>query len=148
MIDETRYIPMYSREAPPRRVPLPGEMLAERKAKFASILKYVSARQGWLTSVPGEREVEMQCLPGSTLPDELRAGAEYMLGGETVRLPKYKVVADGETTRILPHAVVEKLVRGPSGELVPLTEGSSRPIAETRTHAGICRVERYVFTIP
>lgn len=147
MRDETRYIPMYARPTPPRRVPLPGEILAERKAKFLSLLKYVSARQGWLTSVSGEREVTMQCLPGSTLPDELARGAEYLLGDETVRLPKYKVVADGETTRILPHAIVEKLVLGPGG-LVPLTEGSTAPIAEIRTHAGICVVERYSFNIP
>ena len=148
MRDETNYIPMYSREAPPRRVPFPSEVLRDRKAKFASLLKYVTARQGWLTSVPGERDVAMECLPESSLPDELRAGAEYMLGDETVRLPKYKVEADGETTRILPHAIVEKLVRGTGGELVPLTPGSTAAIAETRTHAGICRVERFGFNLP
>jgi hypothetical protein len=33
-------------------------------------------------------------------------------------------------------------------ELEPLTEGSTRPIAETRAHAGICQVRRYAFGMP
>jgi hypothetical protein len=34
------------------------------------------------------------------------------------------------------------------GELEPLTAGSTRPVAETRMHAGIVRVERYGFDMP
>jgi len=136
MIDETRYIPMYSREAPPRRVPLPGEVLADRKAKFASLLKYVAARQGWLSSVPGDVEVTLECLPGSSLPDELRAGAEY------------KVESDGETTRILPHAITTQIVSNPDGTLGPLTEGSSSRPVLTITHAGIVRVLKFRFKMP
>jgi len=147
MIDETRYIPQYSREVAGRK-PFRHEVIELRKAKFASILKYVTARQGWLTSVPGERGVEMQCLPGSPLPDELRAGAEYMLGGETVRLPKYKVESDGETTRILPHAITTQIVSNPDGTLGPLTEGSSSRPVLTITHAGIVRVLKFRFKMP
>jgi len=29
--------------------------------------------------------------------------------------------------------------------MVPLTEGSTMPVAEVRTHAGIVKVERWVF---
>jgi hypothetical protein len=32
--------------------------------------------------------------------------------------------------------------------MVPLTEGSTMPITEIRTHAGIVRVERYAFDLP
>jgi hypothetical protein len=45
-------------------------------------------RVGWLTSVPGAVEIEMQCLPGSALPQELCARG-------------YDLVDDGETERIL-----------------------------------------------
>jgi len=145
MRDETRYVPMYSREVAGRK-PFRSEVIADRKAKFASVLKYVTARQGWLTSVPGEVDVEMQCLPGSTLPDELRAGAEYMLGNETVRLPKYKLEPIGETQRILPHAIEEKLTAGRDG-MESVTEGSTRPVVTIR-HAGIVRVLRYKFDLP
>jgi hypothetical protein len=32
--------------------------------------------------------------------------------------------------------------------MVPLTEGSTMPIAEIRSHAGIVRVRRYSFDMP
>jgi hypothetical protein len=142
--DETRYIPQYSRAVAGRK-PFRSEVIADRKERFAALNKYVTARHGWLTSVPGERDVTMECLPESTLPDELRAGAEFMLGDEKVRLPPYKVIADGEGQRILPHAIVQHFVAGADGEMVPLTAGSTRPVASTVTHAGICKVTRYAF---
>jgi len=37
------------------------------------------------------------------------------------------------------------VLRAADGTMVTLTEGSTRPIAEIRTHAGIVRVERYRF---
>jgi len=114
--------------------PRPGEALADRKEKFAALLAFVGKRNGWLTSVAGAVEVEMQCLPGSTLPDELRA-----LG--------YDLREDGEGERILPHGIVERFARGPGGELVPITAESTRPVAETRTHAGIVTVRRFAFSL-
>jgi hypothetical protein len=33
------------------------------------------------------------------------------------------------------------------GTVVPLTEGSTRPVAESRSHAGICKVKRYAFDL-
>jgi hypothetical protein len=66
------------------------------------------------------------------LPDDLRA-----LGYDV------REVGDGE--RILAHRIIERFVRRADGELEPLTEGSTKPVAEVRTHAGIVRVKRYGF---
>jgi hypothetical protein len=85
--------------------------------------------------MPGAIEVEMQCLPGSTLPEELRGLS-------------YDVTEVGETERILPTAIVEKFVAGAEGVLEPLTSGSTRPVAMTTTHAGIVRVRRCSFSVP
>jgi hypothetical protein len=60
----------------------------------------------------------------------------------------YDVSEIGETQRILPTAIVERFVAGAGGELVPLTPGSTRPIASTVTHAGIVKVKRYAFGMP
>jgi hypothetical protein len=43
---------------------------------------------------------------------------------------------------------VERLTYGNDGTLVPLIAGSTRPIAEIRRHAGICKTERYTFDLP
>lgn len=47
--------------------------------------------------------------------------------------------------RIIPTAITERL--GADGALVPLTEGSTRAVAMTMTHAGIVRVLRYGITL-
>jgi hypothetical protein len=41
----------------------------------------------------------------------------------------------------------QKFVAGPDGELQPLTSGSTRPVAQTATHPGICKIKRYAFGI-
>jgi hypothetical protein len=79
--------------------------------------------------------VTVECLPGSTLPDELRKAG-------------YDVIETGEGERILPTAISERFVAGADGELEPLTEGSTRPIASTVTHAGIVRILKYSFSMP
>jgi hypothetical protein len=58
------------------------------------------------------------------------------------------VIEDGETERTLRTAIIEKFVAGADGALEPLTAGSTRPIALTVTHAGICKVKRYAFSMP
>ena len=60
----------------------------------------------------------------------------------------HHVQEDGATERILPAAIVERFGRGASGKLEPITAESTRPIAETRTHAGIVKVTRYAFEMP
>src|SRR5206468_9586929 len=46
---------------------------------------------------------------------------------------------------ILAHHIVERLVRAIDGSLVLGTVGSTLPIAESRTHAGIARTRRFAF---
>jgi hypothetical protein len=72
----------------------------------------------------------LQCLPNSTLP----AAVAEQFG--------YPVAEIGETERILPVANVERFTRRADGELEPLVEGSTRPVALSVTHAGICKVKR------
>ncbi len=60
----------------------------------------------------------------------------------------YDLTEAGETDRILAGAIVERFTRRADGELVPLTEGSTRPVTETVRHAGIIRVIRYAFEMP
>jgi hypothetical protein len=57
-------------------------------------------------------EMTMECLPGSTLSEELRKHG-------------YNVTETGEGERILPGAIIEKLVVGADGALEPLTTGST-----------------------
>jgi hypothetical protein len=78
----------------------PNPDLADRKAEFDDICRYVTARDSWVVSVRGEREVRFECLPDSPLPDELRTGAGFKLDGKLVRLPPYDVTADGEGERV------------------------------------------------
>jgi hypothetical protein len=70
-----------------------------------------------------------------TLPDELR-----QLG--------YDVTGIGETERILHSAIIEQFTLTADGEFEPFVEGSTKPVAQTRRHAGIVRVKRYAFDFP
>ena len=75
----------------------------------------------------------LETLPGSK-PSELR-----QLG--------YDVINIGEGQRILAHAIEQKLTLTSSGAYEMLTEGSTMPVAQIRTHAGIARVLHYTFTL-
>jgi hypothetical protein len=90
----------------------------------------VRSRNGWITSVPGDVDVTIECLPGSSLPDELRKAG-------------YIVTEAGEGERILHSAIVERFTTGADGALEPLIAGSTRPIALVATHAGKAKVQRY-----
>jgi hypothetical protein len=59
----------------------------------------------------------------------------------------YDVTEMGEGERILPAAIVERFVMRADGELEALTPGSTRPVTSTVTHAGICKVMRYAFSM-
>jgi hypothetical protein len=48
----------------------------------------------------------------------------------------------------LAAATIEHFVIGASGAFEALTPESTRPIAEARTHAGVCKVQRYAFDMP
>jgi hypothetical protein len=59
----------------------------------------------------------------------------------------YIVIATGEGERILTGAITERFA-SVGGEYVPITQGSTLPVAETRTHAGVVKVQRFAFDIP
>jgi hypothetical protein len=59
----------------------------------------------------------------------------------------YDVIAEGDGERILPAGITEHFVRRADGELEPLTEHSTKPVAETRRHAGITAVKRWVLDL-
>jgi hypothetical protein len=90
--------------------------IADRKARFAALNQFVTKRQGWLTSIPGEGVVTLDCLEGSTLPDQLKR-----LG--------YDVRETGAGERILATAIVEKFTTRADGKFEPLVEGSTKPTA-------------------
>jgi hypothetical protein len=113
---------------------LPGRQVTDRKQRFDAVNKFVTAGNGWVTSIRGAPEVMFECLPGSTLPAELRE-----LG--------YDVREIGEGERIRPTAIVERFVRNADGTLAPLTEGSTKPVTAILHHAGITKVKRYAFTL-
>ena len=54
----------------------------------------------------------------------------------------------GEGERILAAGIIERFVTGADGARVPLTEGSTLPVAEVRSHTGIVRIRRYAFDLP
>jgi hypothetical protein len=105
----------------------PDQQVAERKKRFNDVNIYIATH-----GVLGSHEVTLECLPGSSLPGDLR-----VLG--------YGLRRIGEGERILQHQIVERFVRRADGELEPLTEGSTKPGAETRTYARIVKVERFSF---
>lgn len=106
----------------------PDQRTAQQK--FQALNRWVTDRRGFITSSPGEAVIRLECLPGSTLPDELEAQG-------------YSVIAAGEGERILSGSIVERFTRRADGELELMTEGSTKPVATTITHAGIVKVERY-----
>lgn len=72
---------------------------------------------------------------GSPLPDQLRDTG-------------YDVTVIGQTQRILPHAIEQKFVIGAGGVLELATAGSTRPITQTTTHAGIVTTTVYELRMP
>jgi hypothetical protein len=112
--------------------PKPG--VQDRKTRFWVLNEFVRSRNGWITSVPGDVEVTIECLPGSSLPVELQAQG-------------YDPVATGDGERIVATAITERFCIGADGVLEPLTSGSTRPVAQTVMHAGICKVHRYALSM-
>jgi hypothetical protein len=108
----------------------------DRKARFERLVVYITERDGFVVSIPGAETVVFECLPGSPLPEKLRAAGYILMPADP---------PEGE--RILPAAITERFALNSRGELEPLTEGSTMAVAEVRRHAGICKVERYSFKI-
>jgi len=80
--------------------------------------------------VPGSHEITFDALVGSALPEQLTA-----MG--------YVIEKIGTSERILSHAVAQKFETSSSGALVPVTEGSTKPVTVQVTNAGIATVEQF-----
>ncbi|MGM4870661.1 hypothetical protein AB7645_05470 [Bradyrhizobium sp. 956_D2_N1_5] len=94
-----------------------------RKDRFADLNAWIMSRSGaWLVSIPGDVEIVLECLPSSTVPDELAEQG-------------YAMREIGEGQRILPHAITETVIT---------EEGAARI---TVTHSGIVRVVHYSFPL-
>jgi hypothetical protein len=105
------------------------DALEKRKALHAALNKYIDARGGWLTSVCGDPLMRFEALPGSDLPDDLRAKG-------------YIIDQIGTTTRILPAGNTEVMSTTRVGALELATEGSTRPRLLVH-HAGIQQTHVY-----
>jgi hypothetical protein len=63
-------------------------------------------------------------------------------GGRKIRRVA-KQMALASTWAILHFATIERSTTGANGGCAPLIAGSTRSVASTVTHAGICNVKRY-----
>ena len=115
--------------------PNPDRDIEDRKTRFAALNAFVTEHGGWLTSIPGDVDIRLEALPGSPLPALLERQG-YIVG------------RTGQTQRILPLAIVQKFETSSSGALIPVTEGSTKPVSVQVTHAGIAAVEQYDLRMP
>jgi hypothetical protein len=72
--------------------------------------EFVRSRTGWIIAVPGD--VDVECLPGSSSPDEPQARG-------------YDRTVTGNGERIVPTAITERFCMGADGELELLTSDST-----------------------
>lgn len=111
------------------------ETKVNKLERFAELNRQVMPRGAWLISPPGDKEIIVETLAVSSVPDWLRAEGhrlEEIQGGE----------------RILPHGISERFTRNADGSLAPVVEGSTQPIAVVTTHAGIVKTRRFSFSMP
>lgn len=67
----------------------PAKQVQTRKERFADLNDFVTRKGGWIVSIPGDFDVMVECLPSSTLPDELAAAG-------------WKLRDEGEGERLIP----------------------------------------------
>lgn len=127
------YHPLYTRPEQGRK-PSPAEKLVEHKREFAVLNRWITTRGGWIVSIPGDLSVRIEVLEGSSVPEELREEG-------------YVLTSLGESERILHTAVEQKFVRAPDGTFVPVTPGSSGPVALVTQQAGLVTVLRFGFNL-
>ncbi|MGJ4957744.1 hypothetical protein ACQR1H_19025 [Bradyrhizobium sp. HKCCYLRH2015] len=116
--DETRYIPIG---------------VAAKKTRleeFAAFNRWVTARGGWIVSLPGANPVIVECLPGSSIINELTEAG-------------YELTPAGEGERDIPGQIVQSFATASNGGFEPLAADSTRPVQLTTRHAGITRILRY-----
>jgi len=95
--------------------------VASRLERFQKMNAFIMRRGGWITSLPGATMMTIECLPGSSIPGELRD-----LTYELERLP------DGE--RIVYGAIVETI-----------DEGNAKRPPRVMRYDGPAQVERFSF---
>jgi len=83
----------------------------DRKSQF-ELNEFVRSRTGWIIAVRGDVDVCVECLPGSSSPDEPQARG-------------YDRTATGNGERIVPTAITERFCMGADGERELLTSGST-----------------------
>ena len=66
--------------------------------------EFIRSRTGWIIAVRGDVDVRVECLPGSSSPDEPQARG-------------YDRAAIGNGERIVPTAITERFCMGADGEL-------------------------------
>jgi len=112
----------------------PNAADVSRRQRFDRINAFVQARHGWIVSIPAAFDITMECLEGSSLPDDLRDAG-------------YDLEPAGEGERILPTAIVERFTQSADGTLGILTAGSTQVVTTVVHHAGIVPVLRFTFTM-
>ncbi|MGJ5042738.1 hypothetical protein [Bradyrhizobium sp. HKCCYLRH1062] len=114
----------------------PGKQFEPAKSaneRFAALNRWVTARGGWIVSLPGADPVIVECVPGSSLVSELTEAG-------------YELRSAGEGERIIPGKIVQRFATTSNGMFESVTADSTRPIALMTTHAGIARSLRYTFS--
>jgi hypothetical protein len=109
----------------------PGQLekINDRKAAFDRLNRFIMARGGWITSIPGDRLVVVEAVSATTASDLADLG--------------YSPIEIEGGQRIMSAAVEECFTRTAAGALEPWTEGSARPVAEVRRHAGFVPTLRW-----
>ncbi|HWX61964.1 hypothetical protein [Bradyrhizobium sp.] len=105
------------------------EKINDRKAAFDRLNRFIMARGGWITSIPGDRLVVVEAVSATTASDLADLG--------------YSPIEIEDGQRIMSAAVEECFTRTAAGALEPWTEGSARPVAEVRRHAGFVPTLRW-----
>ncbi|WP_316234241.1 hypothetical protein [Bradyrhizobium sp. SZCCHNR1098] len=99
-----------------------AKALQSRKEKFAALNRFVTKAGGWVTSIPGDYLVTIECTEGSSLPEKLQD-----LG--------YRLREVDRRERMISNATTE--------EIVDLCHNKTR----TLSHAGLVPVIVYSFEL-
>jgi hypothetical protein len=112
------------------------DKVARRRAWFLALVRESQiAGDAWIISTPGADVVLVEALPLSTFPAELKSRG-YPL----------REVSGG--SRILHTAHHQPMQISSSGAMVPVTEGSTRPVTIVTHGAGPHETRRFEFPAP
>jgi hypothetical protein len=107
-----------------------------REQWFKALNAEVVARSDtWIISTPHAPRIILECLETSPMPAELIDRG-------------YKLKAEQDGQRILPHAIAQPMVISSCGALIPATANSTKPVTMVNYGAGIQSTKRYSFPAP